>query len=270
MKIITLAQKSLFINFFNRGGYVLDFSTDSFDNFTLESIGIPLCEKYKLSKGASLKKYCSDEEEMKIIKLFIDLFDYYELKNLAKQDIKTFPEYYELYLKLKPLYEKLKPLIKSTTSSILLESAKNYFNSDYITLEINSMIELERSNPTNAIGKAKELIESCCITILEKIKVDRDKNWDLNKLVSETTNKLNLAPKEIKDTIPMSNTIKQILQSLRNIAGGMAELRNPYGSGHGKSASFKGLEDRHSRLAIGASATLVNFLWDSYLLQYEK
>ena len=43
----------------------------------------------------------------------------------------------------------------------------------------------------------------------------------------------------------------------------MMELRNKYGSGHGKSSSYKGLQERHAKLAIGASITLVNFLWDS-------
>lgn len=38
-----------FLNFFNRGGYVLDFSTVDFDTFTHESIGVPLCETYKMS-----------------------------------------------------------------------------------------------------------------------------------------------------------------------------------------------------------------------------
>lgn len=34
-----------------------------------------------------------------------------------------------------------------------------------------------------------------------------------------------------------------------------------YGSGHGKPASYKGLEERHAKLAVGSSITLVEFLW---------
>lgn len=44
-------EKGAFHKLFNRGGYVLDFSTNEFDVFTAESIGVPLCEKYKMSKG---------------------------------------------------------------------------------------------------------------------------------------------------------------------------------------------------------------------------
>ena len=42
------------VNFLNEGGYVLDFSTADFDAFTYKSIGVPLCETYRLTKGKSL------------------------------------------------------------------------------------------------------------------------------------------------------------------------------------------------------------------------
>ncbi|WOZ86391.1 MULTISPECIES: abortive infection family protein [Segatella] len=45
------------------------------------------------------------------------------------------------------------------------------------------------------------------------------------------------------------------------MAEGMATLRNSYGSGHGRAASYKGLEERHAKLAVGSSITLVEFLW---------
>ncbi|MDR1358549.1 MAG: abortive infection family protein [Coriobacteriales bacterium] len=44
----------------------------------------------------------------------------------------------------------------------------------------------------------------------------------------------------------------------------IAELRNLYGSGHGKSASYKGLTTLHAKLAVGSNITLVNYLWDTY------
>ena len=44
---------------------------------------------------------------------------------------------------------------------------KEVFNSDYISSQINLMLKMQGENPTEAIGKSKELIESCCKTILE-------------------------------------------------------------------------------------------------------
>lgn len=71
-----------FLNFFNRGGYVLDFSTVDFDTFTHESIGVPLCETYKMSKGKSLVAYVKQASQQDIIKLFNDLMAHYELSSL--------------------------------------------------------------------------------------------------------------------------------------------------------------------------------------------
>jgi len=76
---MTAIERAAFLKLFNRNGYVLDFSTNSFDIFTMESIGIPLCEKYGLSKGASLTAYCSDAEDENVTKLLSDLLEYYEL-----------------------------------------------------------------------------------------------------------------------------------------------------------------------------------------------
>ena len=48
-------DKSAFLKLFIRNGYVLDFNTNDFDIFTTESIGVPLCKQYNLSKGKSLR-----------------------------------------------------------------------------------------------------------------------------------------------------------------------------------------------------------------------
>ena len=66
------------------------------------------------------------------------------------------------------------------------------------------------------------------------------------------------------NTDPVSENIKAVLGNLRGISTKLAEIRNPYGSGHGKSASFTGVETRHAKLAVGCSITFVTFLWDTY------
>ena len=126
------------------------------------------------------------------------------------------------------------------------------------------MLENQSKNPTESIGKAKELIESCCETILERNGITPDKDWKLNNLVDETMKLLEITPEYIPDTAKEAKAIKGILGSLKGIASQIAIIRNAYGSGHGKSASYKGLQERHAKLAIGSSITLVNFLWDSF------
>lgn len=48
---LTFMEKEPFWRLFNRGGYVLDFSTEHFDDFTQDSVGIRLCEKIQIFKG---------------------------------------------------------------------------------------------------------------------------------------------------------------------------------------------------------------------------
>ena len=57
---LTFMEKEPFWRLFNRGGYVLDFSTEHFDDFTQDSVGIRLFEKYRSSKGRSLEHFVSD------------------------------------------------------------------------------------------------------------------------------------------------------------------------------------------------------------------
>ena len=75
--MISDLEKRIFLSLFNRGGYVLDFSTADFDRFTDSSVGVALCSRYGLSKGKSLIEFCNEAEENDVLKLFSDLIEYY-------------------------------------------------------------------------------------------------------------------------------------------------------------------------------------------------
>jgi len=138
------------------------------------------------------------------------------------------------------------------------------FNSDYIRTQFAAMNLAIENSPYDAIGKAKELLETCCKTILIKKDIPINKDWDIIRLTKETSSILKLTPDDIENTAKASDIIKRLLANLSNISQSMAELRNSYGSGHGKEAKFKGLSPRHARLAVGASVTAVHFLWETY------
>lgn len=251
-----------FIQLFNRGGYVLNFSTPSFDTFTKNVVNIALCSRYGLSKGKSLECFIDDGTEEEVIKLFNALMCHYEMQSEYIKEINGNDKWSSLYKKCKEI---LNRVIKEP--AILIEHAENLkekFSSEYLTSEIDLMYKMQKDNPTEAIGKAKELIESCCETILEKNGITPNKDWKLNNLVDETMELLEITPDHVPDTAKEAKAIKAILGSLKGIASQIAIIRNAYGSGHGKSASYKGLQERHAKLAIGSSITLVNFLWDSF------
>jgi hypothetical protein len=111
------------------------------------------------------------------------------------------------------------------------------------------------TDPELAIGKAKEFVESICKTILDERNVEHDRKDDLPTIVKKTTKALHLTTDDISDTAKAADTIKKMLNNLGTIVQGSAELRNAYGTGHGKSKSQakSALTPRHARLAVGAA-----------------
>lgn len=272
MDKLTSIEIGTFLKLFNRGGYDLDFSTNDFDIFTMESVGVALCNEYHMSKGKSLAAYVNNASANDVEKLLNDLLSYYEenyeqeyAENTSDDEFsycRYNAEYARLYKKCRAYMNRV--LNIATPLAVNAAELQEKFSSQYLSKQIELMLKMQSENPTDAIGKAKELIESCCKTILDNKGVAWDKNWDMSKLTGETLSLLNLTPKSIADTDPVSENIKAVLGNLRGISTKLAEIRNPYGSGHGKSASFTGLETRHAKLAVGCSITFVTFLWDTY------
>jgi|LSQX01.3.fsa_nt_gb hypothetical protein len=144
------------------------------------------------------------------------------------------------------------------------ESLAKKFDSEYIAAQIKYLEGAIETDPSEAIGKSKELLESCCKTILEENSIVAEKTWDVSRLIRETCKILKLTPDDITDTAKASETIKKLLGNLSVISQSMAELRNNYGSGHGKPAKYRGLTPRHARLAVGAAVTASHFIWETY------
>jgi len=163
----------------------------------------------------------------------------------------------------KPIFIGRQKLLGKTSFEKSKKVISNYLSDEYVTKQINIMEGAIENSPELAIGTAKELIETICHTILTERQVEIDKNWDLLQLLKQTTKRLNLTPEGIPEEVKASKTIKSILGSLTTVVQGIGELRNQYGSGHGKKASFKGLTSSHAKLAVGAYSTLAIFLLET-------
>lgn len=140
----------------------------------------------------------------------------------------------------------------------------------YVAQQITRMETAIDTDPELAIGTAKELIETACKTVLEGIGICVDKKWDVPQLLRETTKQLQLAPDAVASTVIAADSIKRVLGSLGNLAVGVAELRNSYGTGHGKATGTGGLGPRHARLVVGAASTLAVFLFETYNDRVER
>ena len=136
--------------------------------------------------------------------------------------------------------------------------------------QIDLMVAMCNENPTEAIGKSKKLLESCCKTIIESNGEIIKDSINMGQLVKQTLSLLNIPNKSVAMDLEEEKIVKQITGSLNGLSSGIIELRNHYGSGHGRSAKFNGLTKRHAELSVGASITLVRHLWDTFLLINEN
>jgi hypothetical protein len=134
----------------------------------------------------------------------------------------------------------------------------------YVAQQITRMEAAVANDPTLAIGTAKELVETCCKTILSERDVAFSRSADLPELVKQTVKELALAPADIPEAAKAADTIKRLLNNLATITQGVAELRNHYGTGHGRAARSKGLSPRHAKLAVGAASTHAVFLTETH------
>lgn len=121
-----------------------------------------------------------------------------------------------------------------------------------------------------AIGSTKELVEATLKTILNKSEIPFDKNDDIPKLLKSVQKALELVPDDVDEAKKGSDIIKVLLSNLSQVVIKLTELRNLYGTGHGKENARKGLNERHAKLAVGAGITLATFLLETFELRRLK
>ena len=119
-------------------------------------------------------------------------------------------------------------------------------------------------DPALAIGTAKDLVESCCKSILSSRGVEYTIGADLPELTKQLTKALKLVPEGVSEAAKGAETIRLILRNLAVLTKYLAELRGLYGSGHGRDGKHRGLEVRHARLAAGAAITFIDFVVETH------
>ena len=262
--MLSKMERGVFVDLFNRNGYVLDFTTAGFDSFTLASVGVALCEQYKQSKGKSLISFVQNGDDALVDKLLFDLLAYYEAGFMVNDS--EFSDkgkgYLLKYKKCREYAEREK--VRESHLAATVQYIGEHFTSEYLKKQAESLVALRMENPTDAIGKSKELIESCCKTILEEMGIVIEKGWEAPTLVKKTMEALDIDANGVDLNGPEGKLVKQILGNLKGVAIGVIEFRNAYGSGHGKSDSFVALPARHAKLAVGSSITFVEYLWETY------
>lgn len=143
-------------------------------------------------------------------------------------------------------------------------------NLEYIQTELGRIESCVDSDPCLAIGTAKELIETCAKSILAQRGIEADPNAEITKLIKAVMKELKLLPDDVPDSAKGADSIKRLMSNLATVAQNISELRNLYGTGHGKDGRYRGPRPRHARLVVGASIALVTFLMETHIALPQK
>lgn len=241
-------------------GYVLGFSDADFGqffgDFNVDIHSAPYCSEGR-SKAKKLQMFWKLESDHLVGQVIAALIEYrleYKLANTQEELelVDACQEIASRLLSMKPNLTALNELIVT-------------FDANYLSDQIRRMSDAIDSDPSLAIGTAKDLIETCCKTILAERGKPVSGTPDIPALTKETLKELNLVPEGIDEGRRGSDVVKNLLRSLGTIGKDLGELRNLYGTGHGKRGSFIGLTPRHAKLAVGAAATFVTFLFETHM-----
>lgn len=137
----------------------------------------------------------------------------------------------------------------------------------WMAMEIDRLESAIERDPPLAIGTAKELVETCCKTILTRRNVSFTKSEDLGELTKKLTKELQLVPEGITDETKGADNIRLILRNLTQLTNNLAQLRGLYGTGHGRDGQHRGLQPRHARLAVASAVAFVDFVVATYSRQ---
>lgn len=128
-------------------------------------------------------------------------------------------------------------------------------------LELNQHISrIRRSipdDPALAVGSAKDLLETVMKTILAKHGFDAS-GEDIPQLLKRVQKVLGLDSKAVSGGTPGSKSLRRTLSNLGQIVGGVAEVRNLVGTGHGRSRGPQ-IGVIHARLVVNAAATIATY-----------
>ena len=244
------------------GGYVLTFSDSSIAHFFADTIGIDIHDQKYQTYGSS---------KAKKLRAFWQLApDHLVGKSIAAlvEHVEAHPPFDGFTADKAKLIQFCKDIANRLLSGKLnldhLKETATIFDARHLAEQISRAEKAVQSDPALAIGTAKEIIETCCKTILAERGKTLPGTPDIPELTKATLKELKLVPDGIDQAARGSDVLKRILRSLGSIGNDLAELRGLYGTGHGKHGATEPLSPRHAKLAVGTASTFATFLFDTH------
>jgi hypothetical protein len=256
---LSLVEKRQFERLLGMGtGYVLDFSDRTFGEFCADVAGIDIhaerYTQYGSSKAKKLRAFWELEDDPTVGKLLQAFVQHLEDNAHTKSD-------FDSVKRCKAIASRL---LSGTPSLVSLKKAAESLNAATLSKQIRRMEESIHSDPELAIGTAKELVETVCRTVLTERGRDVEGKPELPALTMAALKELELLPDGLPEATRGVETVRRLVSNLSALTQGIAELRNLYGTGHGKDGKAASIEPRHAALAVGSAATFARFLFETH------
>lgn len=156
-------------------------------------------------------------------------------------------------------------LVHNGSRSVLRAKAvADALNAGWMAKQIERLELAVDTDPELAIGTAKELVETCCKSILTKRDITFTKSDDMGDLTKKLTKALQLVPEGVSEAAKGAENVRLILRNLTQITSNLTQLRGLYGTGHGKDGQYRGLQPRHARLAVAAAVAFIDFVSETH------
>lgn len=194
----------------------------------------------------------SDEAEVQSLVQVIN-------RHLAGDNYEIAPQ---TYISGKPIFAaraRLAPIGFNTSAA---KSIANDLLSEHVSAQVNRMETSVVTDPANAIGAAKDFVETICKGILSERTIPLKGNEDIPKLVKMTRQEIGLSVNGIADP-----TVVKTLGALSTLTHGIAELRGILGVGHGPHPNAPMPTRELASLAVRSSIALGVYLYEVHRIQ---
>lgn len=134
----------------------------------------------------------------------------------------------------------------------------------HIGQQVRRLRDAVERDPDLAIGTAKEFVETLCKAILAERNQVVPRDIEFPALVRKTIGAVEIVRPGTANAAEVEKLFAPLIGNLSAIGHKLAEIRNQYGTGHGRNVGHTSLGRRHAKLVVGAATTLAVFLYECH------
>lgn len=241
-----------------QGGCVLDFSRPRLFEFVQRACGVDLkSDRYAVDgdgMARRLRVFWRIESDAMTATLLDSLIQY-----ASRDDTQWDERRRRLAARARVTVDRLRAGSESLEQ---LMASLDPRNDVQLRLAIERMRSSIETDPSLAIGSAKELIEACCKTVLLENFEEVKDSINMSELTKRALQCVSLIPKTVHRPERAAEHVTELVTALSALVLSVTRLRNHYGTGHGREAGEQPLSPRHAQLAVDAATTFAVFLLD--------